>query len=63
MRTHEKVIEALKDGEQSASEISVNALVPTSQVSSALRTLQNKGMVAWQEDQGRRVYSLTGVGI
>ncbi len=63
MKTYEKVIEALKDGEQSVSEISVNALVPSSQVSSALRTLQNKGIVAWQEDQGRRVYHLTGVGI
>ncbi len=63
MKTHEKVIDALKDGEQSASEISVNALVPASQVSSALRTLQNKGMVAWQEDNGRRVFHLTGVGL
>jgi predicted transcriptional regulator len=64
MKTHEKVIEALKDGEQSASEISVNALVPSSQVSSALRTLQNRGVVAWQVDQdGRRIYHLTGVGI
>jgi DNA-binding IclR family transcriptional regulator len=63
MKTYERVIEALKDGEQSASEISVNALVPASQVSSALRTLQNKGVVGWQEDQGRRVYHLTGVGL
>lgn len=64
VKTHEKVIEALKDGQQSPSEISVNALVPTGQVSSALRTLQNKGIVAFHEEQdGRRVYYLTGVGI
>lgn len=61
MKTHEKVIEALKDGEQSPSQISTNALIPATQVISSLRTLQNKGMVAWQVDQdGRRIYHLTG---
>jgi len=63
MKTHEKVIEALKDGQQTPSQISVNALVPAGQVSSTLRTLQNKGMVAYAMEDGRRVYYLTGVGI
>jgi predicted transcriptional regulator len=64
MKTYEKVIEALKDGEQSPSQISTNALIPATQVISSLRTLQNKGMVAWQVDHdGRRIYHLTGVGI
>jgi DNA-binding IclR family transcriptional regulator len=63
MKTYEKVIEALRDGEQSPEEIAVNAMLPAPQVSSSLRTLQNRGMVDWQEDQGRRVYRLTGVGL
>jgi sugar-specific transcriptional regulator TrmB len=63
VKTHEKVIEALKDGQQTPSQISVNALVPAGQVSSTLRTLQNKGMVAYAMEDGRRVYYLTGVGI
>jgi DNA-binding IclR family transcriptional regulator len=63
MKTYEKVIEALKDGPQSPSEISVNALVPAGQVSSALRTLQSKGMVGREEDNGRTIYHLTGVGL
>ena len=64
MKTYEKVIEALKDGQQSPSEISVNALLPATQVVSSLRTLQNKGMVAYHTDtDGRRVFYLTGVGV
>jgi sugar-specific transcriptional regulator TrmB len=64
MKTHEKVIEALKDGEQSPSQISTNALIPATQVISSLRTLQNKGMVEWQVDHdGRRIYRLTGAGL
>jgi len=63
MKTHEKVIEALKNGQQTPSQISVNALVPAGQVSSALRTLQDRGMVAYAMEDGRRVYYLTGVGI
>ena len=63
MKTYEKVIEALKDGEQSPEEIAVNAMLPASHVSSTLRLLHNRGMVDWQEDQGRRIYRLTGVGI
>ena len=63
MKTHEKVIEALKDGQQTRAQISVNALIPASQVSSTLRTLQNKGMVAYGMENGRRVYYLTGVGV
>ena len=63
MKTHEKVIEALKNGQQTPSQISVNALVPAGQVSSTLRTLQDRGMVAYAMEDGRRVYHLTGVGI
>lgn len=63
MKTHEKVIEALKNGQQTPSQISVNALVPAGQVSSALRTLQDRGMVAYGMEDGRRVFYLTGVGI
>ncbi len=60
MKTYERVIEALKDGPQSPTEISVNALVPASQVTSALRTLENKGMVGREQDNGRTIYYLTG---
>jgi sugar-specific transcriptional regulator TrmB len=63
MKTHEKVIEALKNGQQTPSQISVNALVPAGQVSSALRTLQDRGMVAYSVEDGRKVYYLTGVGV
>jgi sugar-specific transcriptional regulator TrmB len=63
VKTHEKVIEALKNGQQTPSQISVNALVPAGQVSSALRTLQDRGMVAYEVEDGRRVYYLTGVGV
>ena len=64
MKTHEKVINVLKDGQQSPSEISVNSLLPATEVVSSLRKLQNEGMVAYEADRdGRRVYYLTGVGI
>ena len=64
MKTHEKVIKVLKDGQQSFSEISVNSLIPATEVVSSLRKLQNEGMVAYETDRdGRRVYYLTGVGI
>ena len=64
MKTHEKVINVLKDGQQSPSEISVNSLLPATEVVSSLRKLQNEGMVAYETDRdGRRVYYLTGVGI
>ena len=64
MKTHEKVIKVLKDGQQSPSEISVNSLLPATEVVSSLRKLQNEGMVAYETDRdGRRVYYLTGVGI
>jgi predicted transcriptional regulator len=64
VKTHEKVINVLKDGQQSPSEISVNSLLPATEVVSSLRKLQNEGMVAYETDRdGRRVYYLTGVGI
>lgn len=63
MKTYEKVIEALRDGEQSPEEVAISAMLSGPQVSSALRALQHKGMVAYQTDQGRRVYYLTGVGL
>lgn len=64
MKTHEKVIKALHHGQQSPSEISVNSLLPATEVVSSLRKLQNEGMVAYETDRdGRRVYYLTGVGI
>ena len=64
MKTHEKVIKALHYGQQSPSEISVNSLLPATEVVSSLRKLQNEGMVAYETDRdGRRVYYLTGVGI
>jgi DNA-binding IclR family transcriptional regulator len=63
MKTYEKVIEALRDGQQTPEEVAINSMLPASQVSSTLRTLQNKGMVAFVTDQGRRFYYLTGVGL
>jgi len=60
MKTHEKVIEALKDGQQTKEEISVNALLPASQVSSAVQVLQNRGVVGYLMYQGRKFYYLTG---
>jgi ABC-type phosphate/phosphonate transport system substrate-binding protein len=63
VKTYEKVIEALKNGQQTRAQISVNALVPASQVTGALRTLQSKGVVGYTVDEGRTFFYLTGVGI
>jgi predicted transcriptional regulator len=60
VKTHEKVIEALKNGPQTKEQVSVTALVPASQVNSAIQVLQNKGIVASSLEHGRRLYHLTG---
>lgn len=59
-KTVDKVVEALRDGQQSSDEVAVNAMLSGSQAVSALRTLQNTGDVGWELDQGRRLYFLTG---
>ena len=63
MKTNEKVIAALKDGQQTPEEVAINAMLSGSQVASTLRTLQNNGAVGFLTDQGRRFYYLTGAGL
>jgi len=62
MKTNDKVIEALRDGQQTSDEVAINAMLSGSQAASALRTLQNAGVVGFLTDQGRRFYYLTGAG-
>jgi hypothetical protein len=63
MTTHEKVINALRDGQQTAEEVSVNALLDYRKAKGSLVTLVDKGVVGVEFDQDTRFYYLTGVDL
>ncbi len=52
MSSHDKVLEALKDGEQSVNELAFNAGVPVSDVMEIILVLYGQGRVQSQTDQG-----------
>lgn len=52
MSSHDKVLEALKDGEQSVNELAFNAGVPVSDVWEIILVLYGQGRVQSQTDQG-----------
>ena len=52
MSSHDKVLEALKDGEQSVNELAFNAGIPASDVTSTIISLRDQGKVQSQTDQG-----------
>ena len=47
-----RVLEALKDGEQSVNELAFNAGIPASDVTSTIISLRDQGKVQSQTDQG-----------
>ena len=60
MNTTDKILAALREGQQTAEQLSRTSLLSASQVSSALRVLQNRGNVGYLIENGQRFYYLTG---
>ena len=60
MTTTDKVLKALRDGQRTAEELARETMLSGSQVSSAIRVLQNRGNVGYTVEGGRRFYYLTG---
>lgn len=58
MSSHDKVLEALKDGEQSVNELAFNAGVPVSDVMEIILVLYGQGRVQSQTDQGTKLWRL-----
>jgi len=62
MNTTDRIIDALREGQQTVEQLSRTSSLSASQTSSAIRVLQNRGVVGYLIENGQRFYYLTGGG-